>query len=62
MTGPGRRCDVAVRRRGGFDLALERSGIRVAAAVEIDPACRGVLRVPRLPANNRAQRRHGGDR
>jgi DNA (cytosine-5)-methyltransferase 1 len=29
---------------GGFDLAMERAGVKVAAAVEIDPACRGVLR------------------
>jgi DNA (cytosine-5)-methyltransferase 1 len=29
---------------GGIDLALQRSGIKVVAAVEIDPACRGVLR------------------
>jgi DNA (cytosine-5)-methyltransferase 1 len=29
---------------GGIDLALERAGARVAAAVEIDPGCRGVLR------------------
>jgi DNA (cytosine-5)-methyltransferase 1 len=29
---------------GGIDLALERSGIAVKAAVEIDPACRGVIR------------------
>lgn len=29
---------------GGFDLALERGGVQVAAAVEIDPACRSVLR------------------
>jgi DNA (cytosine-5)-methyltransferase 1 len=29
---------------GGFDLALRRSGVRVAASVEIDPAARGVLR------------------
>ena len=29
---------------GGFDLAVERAGVKVAAAVEIDPACRGVLR------------------
>jgi DNA (cytosine-5)-methyltransferase 1 len=28
---------------GGFDLALTREGIAVAAAVEIDPACRAVL-------------------
>lgn len=28
---------------GGIDLALERSGVRVVAAVEIDPECRGVL-------------------
>lgn len=28
---------------GGIDLALERAGVRVVAAVEIDPACRGVL-------------------
>jgi DNA (cytosine-5)-methyltransferase 1 len=28
----------------GFGLALERSGITVKAAVEIDPACRGILR------------------
>jgi len=28
---------------GGFDLALTRAGVRVVAAVEIDPACRGVL-------------------
>jgi DNA (cytosine-5)-methyltransferase 1 len=29
---------------GGIDLALKRAGARVAAAVEIDPDCRGVLR------------------
>lgn len=29
---------------GGFDLALERAGVRVAAAVEIDADCRSVLR------------------
>jgi DNA (cytosine-5)-methyltransferase 1 len=29
---------------GGFDLAMDRAGVKVAAAVEIDPACRGVLR------------------
>ena len=29
---------------GGIDLALERVGVRVVAAVEIDPACREVLR------------------
>lgn len=29
---------------GGFDLALERAGVRVVAAVEIDPAARSVLR------------------
>ena len=29
---------------GGFDLALERAGVHVAASVEIDPACQGVLR------------------
>ena len=29
---------------GGFDLALERAGVSVVAAVEIDPDCRGVLR------------------
>lgn len=29
---------------GGFDEALRRAGVPVAAAVEIDPACRGVLR------------------
>jgi DNA (cytosine-5)-methyltransferase 1 len=29
---------------GGFDLAMHRAGVKVAAAVEIDPACRGVLR------------------
>ena len=28
---------------GGFDLAFERAGVEVAAAVEIDPACRAVL-------------------
>lgn len=28
---------------GGFDLALKRAGVKVVAAVEIDPACRGVL-------------------
>lgn len=28
---------------GGFDLALERCGVNVVAAVEIDPDCRGVL-------------------
>jgi DNA (cytosine-5)-methyltransferase 1 len=28
---------------GGFDLALHRAGVKVAAAVEIDPACRAVL-------------------
>jgi DNA (cytosine-5)-methyltransferase 1 len=28
---------------GGFDLALQRSGVRVVAAVEIDEGCRGVL-------------------
>ena len=28
---------------GGIDEALRRAGVRVAAAVEIDPACRGVL-------------------
>lgn len=28
---------------GGIDLALERAGVRVVAAVEIDPAARGVL-------------------
>lgn len=28
---------------GGFDLALQRAGVDVAAAVEIDPAARGVL-------------------
>src|SRR5579875_1462760 len=28
---------------GGFDLALERAGVRVTAAVEIDSGCRGVL-------------------
>jgi DNA (cytosine-5)-methyltransferase 1 len=28
---------------GGFDLALKRAGVAVKAAVEIDPACRGVL-------------------
>jgi DNA (cytosine-5)-methyltransferase 1 len=28
---------------GGFDLALARAGVEVAAAVEIDPACRTVL-------------------
>ena len=29
---------------GGFDIALERAGARVVAAVEIDPEARGVLR------------------
>lgn len=29
---------------GGFDLALTRAGVRVVAAVEIDPAARSVLR------------------
>jgi DNA (cytosine-5)-methyltransferase 1 len=29
---------------GGIDLALERSGVRVVAAVEIDKECRGVIR------------------
>jgi DNA (cytosine-5)-methyltransferase 1 len=29
---------------GGFELALRRAGVRVTASVEIDPACRGVLR------------------
>ena len=29
---------------GGFDLALERNGVEVVAAVEIDPNARGVLR------------------
>jgi DNA (cytosine-5)-methyltransferase 1 len=29
---------------GGFDLAMERAGVTVAAAVEIDPDCRGILR------------------
>jgi DNA (cytosine-5)-methyltransferase 1 len=29
---------------GGFDLALERAGVHVVAAVEIDPAARSVLR------------------
>jgi DNA (cytosine-5)-methyltransferase 1 len=29
---------------GGFDLALERAGVKVVAAVEIDPGCRSVLR------------------
>ena len=29
---------------GGIDLALERAGIRVVAAVEVDKECRGVLR------------------
>jgi DNA (cytosine-5)-methyltransferase 1 len=29
---------------GGFDEALRRAGVRVAASVEIDPACRSVLR------------------
>jgi DNA (cytosine-5)-methyltransferase 1 len=28
---------------GGIDLALERAGVHVAAAVEIDDAARGVL-------------------
>jgi DNA (cytosine-5)-methyltransferase 1 len=28
---------------GGIDLAMESAGVRVVAAVEIDPACRGVL-------------------
>lgn len=28
---------------GGFDLAMRRAGIEVAASVEIDPACRAVL-------------------
>ena len=28
---------------GGIDLALERAGVRVAAAAEADPDCRGVL-------------------
>ena len=28
---------------GGFDLALHRAGVRVVAAVEIDPSARGVL-------------------
>lgn len=28
---------------GGFDLALQRCGVKVVAAVEIDPDCRGVL-------------------
>lgn len=28
---------------GGFDLALQRAGVQVTAAVEIDPAARGVL-------------------
>ena len=27
----------------GFGLALERSGVKVAATVEIDPECRGVI-------------------
>jgi DNA (cytosine-5)-methyltransferase 1 len=29
---------------GGIDLALERAGVAVKAAVEIDPACRGIIR------------------
>jgi DNA (cytosine-5)-methyltransferase 1 len=29
---------------GGIDLALARAGVRVAAAVEIDPACRKILK------------------
>lgn len=29
---------------GGIDLALERSGIRTTAAIEVDPRARGVLR------------------
>lgn len=28
---------------GGFDLALHKAGVHVAAAVELDPDCRGVL-------------------
>jgi DNA (cytosine-5)-methyltransferase 1 len=28
---------------GGFDLAMERAGVRTVAAVEIEPDCRGVL-------------------
>lgn len=30
---------------GGFDIALERNGIRIASAVEIDNSARGVLRL-----------------
>jgi DNA (cytosine-5)-methyltransferase 1 len=47
MTPPNRRCNLTAVSLfagvGGFDLALQRAGVRVVAAVEIDPAARSVL-------------------